>query len=357
MKRGASGLSLVVGVDKPVGMSSHDVVNRCRTLFGEKRVGHTGTLDPLASGVLPICVGPATRLAAFLTEHDKHYRVSIAFGVATDTDDAAGEAIRSGEAQAQLRDPVFARTFLAELKGCHKQLPPVYSAIKVQGEKACDAARKGRIIDLAPRDIEVYDARLEGIIDAPATSESSEVLGMGERGACLPGTQVVWDVSFHVSKGTYIRSLARDVGASLGCPAHVAALRRTRVGVLGLDECVSLETLRSVGTRAALDPVRLLGLRIAYASDEQRKLAANGGMLNAADVQLFERRRTTAEAELCACTAGVRESCEAPSDGELVSLVADNRLVGLYEYDRECDRYRSRCVFQTGVSRGGDLQG
>lgn len=173
MKRGASGLSLVVGVDKPVGMSSHDVVNRCRALFGEKRVGHTGTLDPLASGVLPICVGPATRLAAFLTEHDKHYRVSIAFGVATDTDDAAGEIIRSGEAKAQLRDPSFARAFLEGLKGCHKQLPPVYSAIKVQGEKACDAARKGRIIDLAPRDIEVYDACLEGIIDIAGVSGSN----------------------------------------------------------------------------------------------------------------------------------------------------------------------------------------
>lgn len=355
MKRGASGLSLVVGVDKPVGMSSHDVVNRCRALFGEKRVGHTGTLDPLASGVLPICVGPATRLAAFLTEHDKHYRVGIAFGVATDTDDAAGEVIRSGKAPDCLRDPAFARSFLDGLKGCHKQLPPVYSAIKVQGEKACDAARKGRIIDLAPRDIEVYDARLEGIVNAFGTSGSSG--GSGTCGECLPGTQVVWDVSFHVSKGTYIRSLARDAGASLGCPAHVAALRRERVGVLGLDECVSLETLQSVGARAALDPVRLLGLRVAYASEGQRKLAANGGMLDAAEVRLFERRRTTMEAELCACTAGVRESREAPFDGELVSLVADNRLVGLYEYDGQLDRYRSRCVFQTGVSRGGDLQG
>ena len=96
MKRGESGLSLVVGVDKPSGMTSHDVVNRCRRIFGEKRVGHTGTLDPLASGVLPICIGPATRLGAYLTGHDKAYRATIAFGVGTDTDDCEGTVTRTG---------------------------------------------------------------------------------------------------------------------------------------------------------------------------------------------------------------------------------------------------------------------
>ena len=344
MKRGASGLSLVVGVDKPAGMSSHDVVNRCRALFGEKRVGHAGTLDPLASGVLPVCIGPATRLAAFLTEHDKHYRVSIAFGAATDTDDAAGTVTRTGVVPAKALDRRFAEEFVAGLVGKHRQMPPVYSAIKVGGVKACDAARKGRIIDLAPRDIEVYDARLEGVQVAEAHSDAVDAT-----------VQAVWDVSFHVSKGTYIRSLARDVGVALGCPAHVAALRRTRVGGLGLDECVSLEALARLHEQAALDPVRMLGLRIAFLDEARRAAVANGAALDAAGVALFERRRASADAELCACTAGMRESCELPRDGELVSLVAGNRLVGLYEYDREGGRYRPRCVFQTGVSRGGDL--
>ena len=101
MKRGESGLSLVVGVDKPSGMTSHDVVNRCRRIFGEKRVGHTGTLDPLASGVLPICIGPATRLGAYLTGHDKAYRATIAFGVGTDTDDCEGTVTRTGSKAAR----------------------------------------------------------------------------------------------------------------------------------------------------------------------------------------------------------------------------------------------------------------
>ena len=298
VKRGLSGLSLVVGVNKPAGMSSHDVVNRCRSIFGERRVGHTGTLDPMATGVLPICVGPATRLGAYLTGHDKRYRVSIAFGAGTDTDD---------------------------------------SAIKVNGKKSYEAARAGNIIDLAPRDIEVYDARLLGVHE-----------GDGEE---LPS----WDVSFEVSKGTYIRSLARDAGVALGCPAHVAALERTELGLLTLEECVSLETLADLKDRAALDPVRLLGVRFSYAQGDLAKKVANGAQLPAAELPLFERRRTTSAIEMCACTAGVRESCEPPRDGELVAVLTDNKLVALYAYDEGRARFETRCVFQTGVSRGRDI--
>ena len=154
MKRGTTDLCLVLAVDKPSGMTSHDVVSRARRIFGEKRIGHTGTLDPLASGVLPLCVGPATRLDQFLTGHDKSYVVSVVFGAATDTDDCDGEVIRTGVVPDEVFDPFFASVFVGGLVGKSKQLPPVYSAIKVGGTKACDAARKGRVIDLAPRDIE-----------------------------------------------------------------------------------------------------------------------------------------------------------------------------------------------------------
>ena len=337
MKRGASGLSLVVGVDKPAGASSHDAVNRCRSIFGEKRVGHTGTLDPLASGVLPVCIGPATRLAAFLTEHDKRYTVRIAFGTATDTDDAEGEVLRTAAVPDEVFDPAFAQSFVASLVGKHKQLPPVYSALKVGGVKACDAARRGHIIDLAPRDIEIFDASLVGISGFQA------------------GEEAAWDVSFHVSKGTYIRSLARDMGVALDTCAHVAALRRTRVGELDIEECVSLETLGRVRTAAALDPVRLLGLRMVFLDEGGERLVANGSPLASHDAPLFERRRASAAAEMCACTAGVRQSTDAPSEGELVSVIARNKLYGIYEYDGERERYTARCVFQTGVSRGCDI--
>ena len=120
MKRGESGLSLVVGVDKPSGMTSHDVVNRCRRIFGEKRVGHTGTLDPLASGVLPICIGPATRLGAYLTGHDKAYRATIAFGVGTDTDDCEGTVTRTGQAPVEAGDRSFAEQMVAQMLGPQK---------------------------------------------------------------------------------------------------------------------------------------------------------------------------------------------------------------------------------------------
>ena len=217
---------------------------------------------------------------------------------------------------ARVLDPAFAASFAKGLAGARKQLPPAYSAIKVNGRKACDAARQGTIIDLAPRDIVVHDARLVAVHEAGDGCE-------------LPS----WDVEFHVSKGTYIRALARDAGAALGCPAHVAALERTQLGLLRLEECVTLETLAELGDRAALDPVHLLGTRFLYADGPRGAL----------------------DAEFCACTAGVRESCEAPHDGELVAVIAENKLVALYAYDEGRAAYRARCVFQTGVSRGRDL--
>ncbi len=337
MKRGSSGLSLVVGVNKPSGMSSHDVVNRCRHIFDERRVGHTGTLDPMATGVLPLCIGPATRLDAYLVGHDKRYRVRIAFGAGTTTDDAEGEIIRTGDAPACVFDRAFAASFVEGLVGARKQLPPAYSAIKVNGTKAYEAARQGNIIDLAPRDIEVYEAQL---------------LDMGDGS---DGTYPFWDVEFSVSKGTYIRALARDAGIAIGCPAHVAALERTQLGLLRLEECVTLETLAEIKDRAALDPVHLLGVRFVYVDGALASAVRNGTALAADEVELFERRRTSFDAELCACTAGVRKSCTEPRKGEIVAVIAENRMVALYEYDDSRASYKARCVFQTGVSRGRDI--
>lgn len=335
VKRGASGLCLVVGVDKPSGMTSHDVVNRCRRIFGERRVGHTGTLDPLASGVLPICVGPATRLDAYMTGHDKHYVVDVVFGSATDTDDCDGEVIRTGLVPAKLFDRDFAQSHVASLVGKHKQLPPAYSAIKVNGEKACDAARKGRIIELEPRDIEVYEAELLDLIERDGAA--------------------VWSVSFSVSKGTYIRSLARDIGLSLGCPAHVGALRRTKAGSIKLSDCVSLETLEELSTAAALDPVALLGYRFAFLSERQARAVSNGNFLPAHELSLYERRYENFEGSLCACTSGVCESADPANPEEVISLVFENKLVALYEFDEPKHRYKARCIFQTGVSRGAGV--
>lgn len=336
-KRGASGLCLVVGVDKPSGMSSHDVVNRCRRIFGERRVGHTGTLDPLASGVLPICIGPATRLDAYMTAHDKSYLVDVVFGSATDTDDCDGEVIRTAPVPDCFNSFDFAEEQVAKLVGRHKQLPPVYSAIKVNGVKACDAARKGKVIELEPRDIEVYKAKILRVFADEETGNP------------------VWSIEFSVSKGTYIRSLARDLGLSLACPSHVGALRRIEAGPISLGDCVSLETLADLGTAAALDPVRLLAYRVVFLDEKLAKAVSNGNFLSAHAVKVHEYRYPRSEYDLCACTSGLRESCEPLYNGELLSLVADNKLVAIYEYEASKNRLKARCNFQTGVIRGGSL--
>lgn len=334
VKRGASGLCLVVGVDKPSGMSSHDVVNRCRRIFGERRVGHTGTLDPMASGVLPICIGPATRLDAYLTGHDKHYVVDVAFGVGTDTDDAEGEEISRGAVPSCIFDKDFADAFVANLVGRHSQMPPLYSAIKVDGKKACDAARKGQEISLEPRDIEVFSAELLAIVH-----------GLEDQLPC-------WRIAFHVSKGTYIRSLARDIGAALQCPAHVRALRRIKAGSLELEDCVSLATLEEIGVRAALDPVCLLGYRVAFLDDAQARAVQNGQFLQGEPLLLHEVLSSDAQLKMCSCSAGVCVSSRSVQEGEIVSLVWENKLMALYAYEAGARRYRARCIFQTGVSRG-----
>lgn len=367
MKRGQSGLSLVIGVDKPQGLTSHDVVSRCRRIFGERRVGHTGTLDPLATGAMLVCVGPATRLDAFFVDHDKRYRARIAFGVGTDTDDAAGIPTSFGVVPPRLEDEEFAARYIEGIVGPHKQMPPVYSALKVGGKKACDEARRGHVIDLAPRDIEIYDATLAAIgrtAEVQSSPDEGCPTGLTELVDDVPAATDVpqseaafsnllfWDVDLHVSKGTYVRSIARDIGRALGCPAHISALRRLSSGSLSIEDCVTLETLEEIGTRAAIDPVPLLGCRFAYADGPLAKRCANGAVFKEGELALCERRRSDARSALCACTSGVRDSCEPAHDGETVAVIVDNRLAAVYCYSGDTHRFKPRCVFQKGVSRG-----
>lgn len=325
-------MSLVVALNKPQGMSSHDVVNRCRRVFGERRCGHTGTLDPLATGVLPICVGPATRLDRFMVGHDKRYRVTIAFGCETTTDDSAGTVTETGSIPSFVRDDAFASDFIAGTVGVHSQVPPIYSAIKVGGKKAYEVARKGDELDLEPRRVEVFSASLVDVRDDGHDDVS-------------------WVVDFHVSKGTYIRALARDIGRNLTCPAHVSALERLSAGRIGLDECISLETLESLGTQAALDPVRVLGLRFGFADDVERFVNA-GNALREDQLALFDPLPMRSEELACACTSGICPSADPAHDGELVCIVVGNRLKALYRYDGPSSSWKPECVFSTPVYRG-----
>jgi tRNA pseudouridine55 synthase len=326
-----------VGVDKPSGMTSHDVVDRCRRIYGERRIGHTGTLDPAATGALAICVGPATRLDPYLTAHDKTYEFSIVFGESTDTDDVQGNVTRTAPVPDRVYDPAFARSFVAGLVGTSQQLPPVYSAIKVHGRKSYEAARSGDIIELKPRSIEIYDARL---------------LAVDADGSKAP----TWTVRTTVSAGTYIRSIARDAGVALGTYAHVGMLRRLASGTLNVRDCVSLETLESDPFGSLLDPVKLLGKRFIFADGAREADVSCGRMLPVDGMEFYRYdERIGQDFALCGCTSGVHLSSTPLDDGEVVSVIVQNTLKALYEYDADRRALKSRCGFAVGVKRGCDI--
>ncbi len=223
------GTNGVVIVDKPADWTSMDVCAKLRGVFHEKRVGHGGTLDPMATGVLPVFVGRATRAADFVGAGEKEYVAAIQLGVVTTTQDLTGEVLSTGSvpADAQARLKALLPRFTGELD----QVPPMYSAIKKEGKKLYELARKGLEVDRPPRRITVYE--LELLPDVP-----------GENCFSL---RVV------CSKGTYVRTLCHDLGQALGCGATMAALRRTRVGRFSLADAVPLDELVAAG-----DPVALL---------------------------------------------------------------------------------------------------
>jgi tRNA pseudouridine55 synthase len=211
-------ISGVLVVDKPVGLTSHDVVQIVRKGTNIRRAGHTGTLDPRASGVLVVLVGPAVRLSEYVSASDKRYQAVLRLGAATDTYDADGRIVSTSPV-----DLIEERAFeeaLDSFVGEIEQIPPPYSAVKVKGRKAYEMAREGEEIDLAPRRINVYS--LELLEWAPP--------------------EAVIDV--YCSSGTYVRSLAHDLGEKLGCGAHLIGLRRTKSGRFTLRDAVPLRKLR-----------------------------------------------------------------------------------------------------------------
>ncbi|WP_375493107.1 tRNA pseudouridine(55) synthase TruB [uncultured Jatrophihabitans sp.] len=221
MSSAAGGLVIV---DKPADWTSHDVVARLRRLAGTRRVGHAGTLDPMATGVLVVGVGPATKLLHHLVLADKAYTATIRLGQATDTDDAQGTVTAASGAGAITPDDV--RAAMRPLTGAIEQVPSTVSAIKVDGQRAYARARAGETVQLAARPITV--GRFVARDFRRVTDELLDV-----------------DVEVECSSGTYVRALARDLGAALGTGGHLTALRRTRVGPFSLDAALTLEELAS----------------------------------------------------------------------------------------------------------------
>ena len=259
-RRGATDISGILAIDKPAGMTSHDVVNAVRKSTGERRVGHAGTLDPMATGLLVVLIGPATRLAPYLTSANKVYEARIVFGSETDTDDAEGRVTASGPAPDEVADPFFASAMIASLVGTHEQVPPAYSAIKRGGVTAYEAARRGEEFELESRTIEVSSAELVGV-------------------ECL--TECAWDVEVGVSKGTYVRALARDVGRALDSAAHLGRLRRTHSGPLDVAQAHTLDQLADAPDPRTLfaDPCSALGLPVLTVDANTAARVATGAPL------------------------------------------------------------------------------
>jgi tRNA pseudouridine55 synthase len=210
-------------VDKPSGLTSHDVVALVRRTLGTRAVGHAGTLDPMATGVLVLGVGRATRLLGHLALHDKTYLATIRLGVATTTDDAQGEPLSVGDASAVPEADIRAR--MSALIGRIQQVPSTVSAVKIGGERAYRMARRGEDPALTARPVTVSRFELHALRRGEAVTDL--------------------DVLVECSTGTYVRALARDLGAALGVGGHLTALRRTRVGPFGLDTAVTLEELEA----------------------------------------------------------------------------------------------------------------
>ena len=243
-----------INVLKPTGLSSHDVIDIVRRIFKQKRVGHAGTLDPAAAGILPVALGRAARLVEYMEGADKSYRAEIAFGYATDTGDVYGEVIESVP-HPTLPTEEEMRAVLARFVGEIQQHPPAYSAIKIGGQRAYDLARQGVEVEIEARTVTIH--RLE-LVHVDAVRR-----------------RILIDVG--CAKGTYIRSLCTDIGTALGLPATMHFLLRTRVGGFVLTDAYTLEELAEVGERAVCTPDTALDL-LCYELDPQRVKAFYSGL-------------------------------------------------------------------------------
>lgn len=238
----------IVIVDKEKGYTSHDVVNVIRKIFSTRKVGHTGTLDPDATGVLPICIGKATKVCDMLTFSDKEYEARVRLGIVTDTQDISGKVLAENNVdvtEAELQKAVNAH--IGEIN----QIPPMYSALKVNGQKLCDLARKGIEVERKPRRITIYSAQMTD----------------------FDGTDFTLRVK--CSKGTYIRTLCHDIGQMLGCGAVMTELRRISSSIFDVTSAHSLDELKALAEKNALSDV-LIPIDAVF--EEYPKLTVSGAV-------------------------------------------------------------------------------
>ena len=276
-----------VVLDKPVGMTSTHAVSRLKRIFNAKKAGHAGTLDPLASGLLPVAFGEATKTVPFVQDGEKAYRFTIGWGAETDSDDSDGTVTRRSEARPE-QDQIVAA--MPQFIGTFMQQPPAFSAIKVAGERAYDLARDGEPPDLAPRPVTIEELRLVAASRDEATFET------------------------RCGKGTYVRALARDLGRVLGCLGHVTALRRTRVGPFTEADAVPLARLMEMEPFECLRRVEAGPLEVPQV-DVDRETAAR---LRRGQSIILRGRDAPVEGRAFASCGGVVVAVGAIESGELV---------------------------------------
>ena len=290
-------IDAVLSIDKSVGPTSMDVVRRVKRLVGQRHVGHGGTLDPQASGLLPVCLGYANRLMQFLVDSTKEYQGTILLGVSTDTYDAQGQVVTQRDTSFLTREVVEAA--LAKLRGAIRQIPPMYSALKHEGQRLYKLARSGVELELAPRDVDIF--RLEVVQWA------------------LPELTL----AIECGRGVYIRSLAHDLGELLGCGAHLIGLRRLRTGPFHVKNAVSLEDFEELCNQGSSSRVLyapdylVLHLQAVAASREDERRLRNGQ-----PVSLSPRTHYAQHLEQCRAYS---------TTGRLIALVQFNRPTRLWQ--------------------------
>lgn len=286
----------LINVYKEPGYTSHDVVARLRGILRQKKIGHTGTLDPAAEGVLPVCLGAATRLCDMLTDRTKTYRAVMLLGRETDTQDTTGQTLSEDMPAAMALKPEQVREAVMAFLGDYEQVPPMYSALKVDGKKLCDLARAGKEVERKPRPVVIHEIEVESI-ELPRVT-----------------------MSVTCSKGTYIRTLCYDIGRSLGCGGCMEQLTRTRSGRFGVEDSLTLDEIEALAKAGEIEPHVLTVEEVladypaVHAKPEADGLVHNGN-------PVFKKQL---------------EDPGHPEDGEAFRMYdSEGSFLGLYEYRKD----------------------
>ncbi len=289
----------IINVYKEKGFTSFDVVAKMRGIFHQRKIGHTGTLDPDAEGVLPVCLGKATKVCDLLTDKDKEYEAVLLLGIATDTEDITGHVLQTAEV-AVAKEQV--EEVISSFIGTYEQVPPMYSALKVQGQKLCDLARKGITIERKSRTVTIYDI---------------EILEYN-----LPEVRM----RVHCSKGTYIRTLCKDIGEKLGCFGCMKSLLRTRVSDFSIKSAHKLSELENIDVTEILLPVDTVFLQYpkAVVNKEADKLLRNGN-------RIPEQFIYNMQEDFCK---------------EQIRIYSENKeFIGLYSYQKDMKDFKPIRIF------------